>query len=92
LEEDFDDADAQQRARLRVVDAAGQREKAFQWVGDIGFDVLRRHARVKRRYYDLRQIDGGKEVDGHACKTRGADHQQGQADHHDEVWIANGEP
>ena len=91
LKVDLDDADAQQRTRFQVVDAARQREKAFQGIGDIGLDVLRRHAGVERRHHDLRQVDRGEKIHRHARQAGDSDHQEGQADHDDEVWISNGE-
>ena len=89
LEEDLDDADAQQRARLHVVDAAGQREEALQRIGDVGLDVLGRHAGVERGDHDLRQIDGRKQIHRHARHAGDPDHRQRQADDDDEVRIAN---
>ena len=91
LEIDLDDADAEQRARLHVIDAAGQREEALQRIGDIGLDIFRRHAGVERRDHHLGQIDGREQIHRHARQAGDADHGQRQADDDDEVRIANGE-
>jgi hypothetical protein len=91
LEEHFDDADAEQRARLHMVDAAGQREEPFQGVGDVGFDVLGRHARIERRHHDFRQVDRREQIHRHPHKAGHADHHQRQADHNDEIRVPDGE-
>ena len=90
LEIHLDDADAQQRAGLHVIDAAGLGEEAFQWIGDVHFDVLRRHAVVKRRHHHFRQVDGRKQIHRHAGKSVDADDRQRQADDHNEIRVANG--
>ncbi len=72
-----------------MVDAAGQGEEALERIGDVDLDVLGRHAGVKRGHHHFRQIDGREEVHRHACQAGDADDQQHQADHHDEVRIAD---
>ena len=64
-EVDLDEADAGKRAGLHVVDAAGERELALEVIGDVGFDLLRRHAGVEGRDGDDRQVDGREHVDRH---------------------------
>ena len=66
LEVNLDNADAEQGAGFHVVDAAGQGEEALQRIGDIGFDILRRHAGVERGDHDLGQIDRREQIDRHA--------------------------
>ena len=73
-----------------MIDAAGLGEKALQWIGDIHFDVLRRHAGVESRHHHFRQVDGRKQIHRHAEKSVDADDGQRQADDHDEIGIANG--
>src|SRR4029077_19601025 len=48
LKIDFDQADARQRARFDVIDAARKRKPALERVGDVGFDLLRWHAGIER--------------------------------------------
>jgi hypothetical protein len=40
-----------------VIDVSAERKESLEGVGDIGFDLLRRHARVKSGNYDDRHID-----------------------------------
>ena len=62
----LDEADAGHRTRLNVVDAAAQREESLKRIGDVGFHLLRRHAGIKRCYYDHRYLDSRKQVHRHA--------------------------
>ena len=66
LEVDLDEADAGQRARFAVVDVGGQGEEALEGIGDVGFDLLRRHAVVERGHHHHRHVDLGKQIDRHA--------------------------
>ena len=66
LEIDLDQAHAGQRSRLDVVDAAAQREEPLEGIRDVGFNLLRRHAVVKRRHHDNGNLDLGKQIDRHA--------------------------
>ena len=91
LEVDLDDADAGQRARFDVLDAAAQREEAFEAAGDVGFDLLRRHAGIERRHHHHRNVHRREHVHRHARQAGDADHGDDQADHDDEVGIADGE-
>ncbi len=74
-----------------MVHAAGQREEAFQRIGDVELDVFRRHAGVKGGHHHLGNIDGGKQVHGHARQADYANGHEREADDDDEVRIANGE-
>src|SRR5271156_1622554 len=74
-----------------MVDTASQGEKPFERVGDVGFNLFRGHAGIKRRHHHHRNIDVGKEVHWHACHGRYADHCDDQAQRDDEKWISNGE-
>ncbi len=65
LEIDLDQAHAGQRARFHVVDAAGQREEALERVGDVRFDLLRRHAAVERGHQHHGNVDRRKHVHRH---------------------------
>jgi len=74
-----------------VIDAGGKREEPFEGIGDVGFDILRRHTRVKRRHHNFGQIDGREKIDGHVRQTGSPDDHEGQAEHDDEVRIPNRE-
>jgi hypothetical protein len=43
LKINLDQAHARERSRFDVIDAAGQREPALKRIGDIRFNLLRRH-------------------------------------------------
>jgi len=42
---------------IDVIDPGGECEKTFERIGNVGFDILRRHAGVKRRHDDFGEID-----------------------------------
>src|SRR6185437_4090832 len=70
-----------------MVDVAAQREESLEGVGDVGFHLLRRHARVERGYHDNRHINLGKQVHRHLHDSGDAHHGHDQAQHEDEVGI-----
>ena len=90
LEVYLDDAYAQQRPGLTVVHSASLREPAFQGIGDIDLDILRRHSGVERRYHHDREIYRREKVLRRADNGEAAEDYQREAQHHDEVGIANG--
>ncbi len=65
LEVNLDEADAGQRARLAVIDVGGQGEEALEGVGDVGFNLLRRHAAIESGHHHHRHVDLGEKIDGH---------------------------
>ena len=65
LKVNLNHADAGERARLHMIDAAGQREEALQVIGDVAFDLLRRHPGIERRDCDHRDVHRRKEIDRH---------------------------
>ena len=90
LKIDLDQAYAGKRARFDVVDAACQREQSFEWVGDVGFDLLRRHAGIKRGDDHDRNVDRRKQIHGHAHKRHGAHDGDAQTDHDNKEGILDG--
>ncbi len=90
LEIDLDQADARQRSRFDVIDSAAQREETFERIGDVGFNLLRRHSGVERRHHHHGNVDGGKEVDGHAHQRHCADDCHHQTRDNDEERVFNG--
>ncbi len=91
LKEHADDADARQRPRFHVVDARAQREEPLEASGDVGLDLLGRHAVVERHDDHLRDVDVGEQVDRHPHHARQSDDGDDQADDDDEVRVAEGE-
>jgi len=90
LEVNLDQAHAGKRAGFAVVDVRGQREETLERVGDVGFDLLGRHAVVKRSHHNHRHIDLGKQVDRHTHDIHYADKRYHQAQHQDEVGESEG--
>ena len=74
LKVNLDQTHAGHRTRFHVIHAAGQREKSFERVGNVRFDLLRRHAAVKRGHQHDGNIDGGKHVHGHARQAGQPEH------------------
>lgn len=70
-----------------MIYAAGQRKPTFKRIGDIGFDLLRRHAGVKRGDDDDWNIDRRKEVNRHTNQGNGADDDDDQTQHDDKVGV-----
>ncbi len=82
---DFDDADAGERARLDVFDAAAQRQEPLQAIGDAVLHLLRRHSRIKGRDHHYRYVDPRKHVDSHPGDADSAQNGDDQAGNQDEV-------
>ena len=74
-----------------MIDAGGQREKAFEAIGDIGLDVLRWHSGVERGDVHYGDLNGRKEIHRHSHQAGSADDQQDQANDEDEVRMTNRE-
>jgi hypothetical protein len=89
-EVDLDERDAGERTRLDVIDIGAEGEKALEGVGDVAFDLLRRHAGVERGNDDDGNIDGREEIDRHGDDVDDADDQYHESDHDDEEGIAEG--
>src|SRR4029077_16813343 len=79
LKINLDEAHAGERTRFDVINAAGKGEETFKGVGDVCFDLLRRHAEIKGSHHDNGNVDGRKKVDGHAHESDGADDGDDQA-------------
>ena len=61
-----------------MVDITCEGKEPFEGIGDVRFDLLRRHAGVKRYDYDDWNLDFGKQVHGHAgdgCDPYDRDHE-----------------
>ena len=59
-----------------MIDAAAERKESLERIGDVGFDLLRRHAVVKRRDDHDRNVDLRKKIDRHARDRGHADHRR----------------
>src|SRR6185437_4741805 len=90
LEIDLDQRHTRKRARFNMLDAAAQREESLERIGNVGFDLLRRHSVVEGRDHDDRDIDLGKKVDRHARQRHSSNDRNHQAEHDDEEGIAKG--
>src|SRR5579864_1777478 len=73
-----------------MVYAAGQSEESFERVRDAGFDLLRRHTRIKSCNHHNGNIDGWKQVHWHAHEGDCAYDGDDQTTNNNEKWIANG--
>ncbi len=87
LEVHLDQAHPGQGARFDVVDIAAQGEEAFKGIGDVGLDLLRRHAAIERGHHDHRNVDRRKKIDWHAIHRDHADHDDREAQHKNEERI-----
>ena len=70
-----------------MLDAASQREEALESAGDVGFDLLGRHARVEGGNHDDRDVYRWKHVHRHAVQAVYPEYQDEQADHDDEIGV-----
>ncbi len=73
-----------------MIDAAGQREEALQVIGDVAFDLLRRHTRIKRRHNHYRHVHRREHIDRHASDAAHAEHKDHEADNDNQVRGADG--
>ena len=80
-----------QRARFAVVHVRSQSKEALERIGDVGFDLLGRHAVIKSGHDYHRHVNLGEQVDRHADHGDRADQRNDQADHQDEEGITQGE-
>ncbi len=70
-----------------MIDVAPEREKAFKRIGDVCFDLLRRHAAVEGRNDHHRNLDLRKEIYRHSRNCRDTDHDNRQTQHQNEKGI-----
>ncbi len=87
LKINFDETDAGEGARFDVVDVAAKSEESLEGVGNVGFNLLRRHASVEGSNYDDRDVDLREQVHRHAHHGGDANHCDHQTDHDDEIRI-----
>ena len=92
LKVNLDHADAGERSRFDMLDAAAQREEALEAAGDVGLDLLRRHAGVEGGHHDHGNVHGREHIHRHPHQAADAHHRDDQADHHDEVRVLDGKP
>jgi hypothetical protein len=83
----FDQTDTSERTRFDVVDITAQSEKAFEGIGDIGFDLLRRHTRVKGGDHHDRDLHRRKQIHGHLHGGGDTHNRDNQTQHDDEIRI-----
>ena len=68
-----------------MLNPAGQREEALQVIGDVAFDLLRRHAGVERGHSDYRDVHGREQIHGHAQNRHATQDRDNHADHNNQV-------
>src|SRR6202050_3724038 len=90
LKVDLDQAHPGQRSRLDMIDSASQRKEALVAICDIRFDLLRRHARVKGRDHDNRDINLRKQIDGHTRNGGDTHDDDHETKHQDEERMLDG--
>src|ERR1700676_4881078 len=73
-----------------MVDSACQCEEAFKRVSDIGFDLLWRHAAVKRSHQNHRDIDRRKHVHRHSSHAGQPENANEQTNHNEQVRMSDG--
>jgi len=91
LKIDFDEAYAGKRTGFDVIHATGQGEKLFERVGDVRFNLLRRHAGIKCGDDHDGNVDRRKKINRHTNEGHGADNGHDQAGNNNEKWIFNRE-
>src|SRR3974390_143171 len=91
LKVDLDEAYPGQGARLDVVDIAAQSKESFEGIGDVGLNLLRRHAAVERGHHHDWNVDGRKQINRHAGDRCHANHNDGEAQHENEERILDRE-
>ena len=79
------------RRRSQLVDAADGIDRAFDVLGDLGFDLLGRRARIDDRDGDGRHVDVRQQIDAQADEREAADDGQRQHQHGGEHGTANAE-
>jgi hypothetical protein len=74
-----------------MFNTAGKREHALEVERDIALNLFRRHARVKRRDHDDRNIHRWKHVDRHSKNGNAADQRDYEADNNNKIGCFDGE-
>jgi hypothetical protein len=74
-----------------MIDAAAQREEPLEWIGNVGFNLFRRHAVIERCHHHHRNLDLRKQIHRHARHGDRANNGDDHAQHDDEERIAEGE-
>ena len=90
LKIDLDQAHPREGPRFDMVDPAAQGEESLEWTGDVVLDIPRRHPRIEGRDDDDRDLDRRKQIDRHFHHARHPDDGDDEAEHQDQVRIAEG--
>ncbi len=85
LKVDANDTDAVERSRLNMIDPAGEREEPLQVIGNIAFNLLGRHPRVKRRHNHYRDVHRREHIHRHLCDTHHSKNRDDRAHHQDQI-------
>src|SRR5271167_3459592 len=70
-----------------MIDVAAQGEKSLKCIGDVRFDLLRWHTRVKCGHHHNRNLHFRKQVHRHSQNRGDPDDRNHQAKHDDEIRI-----
>ena len=70
-----------------MIDTTSQGEEALVAVCDIGFNLFRRHPRIKGCNDDYRNVDFGKEINRHPCDSGCADYKDHKAEHQNKKGV-----
>ena len=90
LKINLDQAHAGHGAGFHMIDAAAQREKSLEGIGDVRFDLFRRHAVVERGHQHDGNIDRRKHVHRHLRQAGNPQDANEKANDDDEVRMAYG--
>src|SRR5262249_11713142 len=92
LKVDLDKADAWQRPRFDVIDAAPESKESLETAGDVRLDFFWRHSRVERSDHYNRDINIREQVNRHAEEAGRPHDYNDQAYYYYEVRVFYGKP
>jgi hypothetical protein len=70
-----------------MIDPAAERKETLERIGDIRFNLLWRHAGVKRGDHHNWNVDIREKVHRHPDDRGYAHHENDEAEHDDEKWV-----
>jgi hypothetical protein len=74
LKIDLDEAYAGQRTRFHVIHSTGEGEETLEGIGDVRFDLLRRHPVIESGHQHDGNINGGKHIHRHLNHAGNPEH------------------
>ena len=73
-----------------MIDSGGQGKEPLEGVGDVRFDLLRRHAVIEGRHQHHGNIDGRKHVHRHLGHAGDAEHNHDEAKNDNQIGMSDG--